>query len=101
MDSEEAANKEKVASIYEVGQDAGKIVFDQMMKQGVNAALATIIGIEVAALGLENPDIPAGREARIGSLCMLAHRIIDGKFPDPRAHIVGGCSICMKVGSLE
>ena len=95
MENEEAANR------YEIGRDMGKIVFDQMTAQGVNPGIATIIGFEVAALGLENPGVPAEMGARVGALCMFAHRVIDGKFPDPRAHAIAACPTCMKIGMIQ
>ena len=94
-------NREEVANRYEIGQDMGKIVFDQMAKQGINPGIATIIGFEVAALGLENPDIPANMGARVGALCMFTHRIIDGKFPDPKVHVIATCPTCMKIGNIQ
>ena len=94
-------SQEEVGNRYTIGQEMGKIVFDQMANQGVNPGIATIIGFEVAALGLENPDTPANMDARVGALCMFAHRLLDGKFPDPRAHVIATCPTCMRIGKIE
>lgn len=79
----------------------GKHLFDQLSEQGVNPGEASLIGLEIAALGLENAGTPANRGAKTGWLSVFAHRILSGVLVNPREHAdVKGCDTCEKLKSL-
>jgi hypothetical protein len=85
---------------YIQGREAGKIVFDQLAEQGISAGHACLIGLEIAALGLENDGMPATRNAKLGAARMFIHRIIDGVFIDPKTHPEATCEICAMTKGL-
>ena len=86
---------------YAYAKDVGHQIFGQMSEQA-GAGICCIAGIEIAALGLDNPKKGevASRSARLGAIQMFAHRVIEGDFVNPRTHLAEVCLICMKIKEL-
>ena len=79
-------------------QEIAKEIFDKITKHGVGIGQATITGLEITSLSLEQGK--ADRAVRIGCLTMFAHRILEGAFPSPREHVEDVCLICMKIREI-
>lgn len=81
-------------------REGGKSVFDQLIAQGVNPGEAAIIGLEIAALGLENEGTPATRNAKLGCVRVFIHRLLDGVIVNPRTHPEENCDTCSMLKDL-
>jgi len=79
-------------------QEIAKEIFNKITKHGVGIGQATIAGLEITSLSLEQGK--ADRAVRIGCLTMFAHRILEGAFPSPREHVEDVCLICLKIREI-
>jgi hypothetical protein len=81
---------------FEDLQAGGKDVFRQFIEQGMGAGAACLMGLEIAALGLENEGgTEANHNAKLGCVRVFLHRLFEGKLINPRDHSELTCKICL------
>ena len=86
---------DKLKEVSEFADAVGELAIEK----DTPVAIVMMAGMEIIARSFEATG--ATSNIKIGSLAVLAHRLLKGEYVDPRAHADETCSICAKIDTLD